>query len=66
MEVQCTRVQDITITENWFIFVDGVELDADEYEPFAQSDGFGSFHEMMGFWEGRLPFAGHIVHWRMP
>lgn len=59
-------MQEITITENWFIFVDGVELDADEYEPFARGDGFDSFHEMMEFWEGRLPFTGHIIHWRMP
>jgi hypothetical protein len=41
-----------------------VELDGDEVEQLAQRDGFASYHGMMQFWEGRLPFEGHIIHWR--
>jgi hypothetical protein len=39
-------------------------LDADECESLAVADGFESFAEMLSFWEGRLPFYGHIFHWR--
>lgn len=64
MRATCTRVQEIRIDGNGFIFIDGVELDGDEVEQLAQRDGFASYHGMMQFWEGRLPFAGHIIHWR--
>jgi hypothetical protein len=47
-----------------------VQLDADERNSLAWRDGFRSrghdeaFAEMMEFWAGRLPFRGHIIHWR--
>lgn len=59
--------------EDWGIkrvFVDSVELSDDEKRALAWRDGFRSydefsaFAEMMVFWEGRLPFEGHIIHWR--
>jgi hypothetical protein len=41
-----------------------VELDPSEREQLARRDGFGSFAEMMAFWDGKLPWYGHIFHWR--
>ena len=42
----------------------GLELlDASECELLAHFDGFSSFTEMLSFWEGKLPFYGHIFHW---
>ena len=26
--------------------------------------GFANFDEMLNFWAGRLPFRGHIIHWK--
>lgn len=42
---------------------DLVELDAAEREQLAHRDGFESFAEMMAFWDGKLPWYGHIFHW---
>jgi hypothetical protein len=47
-----------------FVAIDGVELSGSEREGLAQRDGFSSFDEMLDFWAGRLPFKGHVVHWR--
>ena len=42
----------------------GLELlDASECELLAHFDGFSSFTEMLSFWQGKLPFYGHIFHW---
>jgi hypothetical protein len=38
-------------------------LSNDECEALALRDGFSSFADMMSFWEGRLPFHGHVYHW---
>lgn len=72
MRVPCTRVEriDISLIGNgkvkWLIDVsiDGVPLDFTEKQQLAQRDGFKDFADMMTFWEGRLPFAGHIIHWK--
>ena len=40
------------------------KLDAIEERALAHRDGFNSFAAMMTFWDGRLPFYGHIFHWR--
>jgi len=52
----------------WYsVTIDGHELCGDEREALARRDGFSSFAEMMKFWqepEDRLPFFGHIIHWR--
>lgn len=43
----------------------GLEMiDEDESEKLAERDGFESFTDMMAYWSGRLPFYGHIFHWR--
>ena len=41
-----------------------IELDASQREELARRDGFDSFAEMIQFFEGRLPFYGHIFHWQ--
>lgn len=46
------------------VTIDGYQLGGDEKEQLALRDGFSSFHEMMKFWDGRLPFEGRIIHWR--
>lgn len=52
------------------IVIDGVRLSFDEANALAWRDGFRSrgrewaFDEMLEFWRGRLPFYGHIFHWK--
>jgi hypothetical protein len=78
MRVPCVKVEEITIEMQLYrgggtlakglmfphILIDGIYLTADEKEALARRDGFSSFHEMMKFWDGRLPFHGHIIHWK--
>lgn len=42
------------------------KLTRDECEQLARRDGFrtGGLAEMLGFWSGRLPFFGDVIHWR--
>lgn len=48
------------------------KLDTSERDQFARRDGFADFADMMEFWgartlggkKSRLPFYGHIFHWR--
>lgn len=47
------------------IIVDEILLSRDEREQLARCDGFDDFSKMMAFWEGRLPFKGQIIHWRV-
>lgn len=60
----CTKVEPIEITEHGNIVVDGIMLCADEVQLLARRDGFADHAEMMTFWKGRLPFKGHIIHWK--
>lgn len=77
---ECVRVENISIvtkSEHPPEYLDEVEvriegelLSVDERNSLAWRDGFrgcgmpGAFGEMMKFWEGRLPFEGHVIHWR--
>lgn len=63
MRVPCTRIEEITITHDGLINVDGRYLSRREQEELAKADGFVSAREMLTFWDGRLPFEGHIIHW---
>lgn len=63
MRVPCVKVEEIEITPLG-VKIDDVVLDASEEEALARRDGFANFAEMMSFWEDRLPFRGHIIHWR--
>jgi hypothetical protein len=70
----CTRVETIEIVSGCseddtcncsaIVLVAGVELDKTEREKLAKLDGFKTFAEMAQFWKGRIPFAGHIIHWK--
>jgi hypothetical protein len=75
MRVPCVKVEEISISlapENFlddeaecvFVTIDGTVLHRSECETLARRDGFENFDEMLEFWDGRLPFHGHIVHWR--
>jgi hypothetical protein len=66
MRARCTRVQEIRIDFDGAIAIDGLYLSRDEMEQLARRDGFECAYQMLKFWEGRLPFTGHIIHWRMP
>lgn len=65
----CLKLEDIHITAGHNVFVVGNCLTQDERESLAWHDGFRlaglekAFELMMQFWEGRLPFSGHIIHW---
>jgi|SRR5579864_6215521 len=64
MRVPCTAVQNILITPGGMVRIDGIYLEDDEREALSRRDGFSNFQEMLAFWNGRLPFRGHIIHWR--
>jgi len=77
MRVPCVRVEEIRIepvfTEpgspllgDGIVWIDGEELDEIEKEALAVRDGFEDFSSMLHFWNGRLPFTGHIIHWTLP
>lgn len=59
----CLKVERIVIGANGVVIVDGEQLAKDEREALARRDGFQSFSDMLAFWDGRLPFEGHIIHW---
>jgi hypothetical protein len=51
-----------------YIWIDGEKLSWDETQAFARRDGFRDFAEMLAFWmepKNRLPFKGHVIHWRL-
>lgn len=73
--VECVKVEEIEIAETegpvhlrfYWVAIDGNGLGADECEQLARRDGFSSFAEMIKFWKtpkNRLPFRGHIIHWK--
>lgn len=73
MRAECTKVEEVEISGGWESYsgeffgdvkIDGSSLYHDEREQLARRDGFDSFAEMMEFWRGRLPFQGHIIHWK--
>jgi hypothetical protein len=71
MRVPCVKVEEIEIRDGAFgdenhaaVAIDGTSLDRSEREALAVRDGSASFEEMIQFWRGRLPFRGHIIHWR--
>lgn len=71
MRVPCVKVEEIEIKDGAFgdenhasVTIDGVKLDRGERESLARRDGFANFEEMIQFWRGRLPFKGHIIHWK--
>lgn len=65
----CVKVEEIHILGDpaplppLRFIVDGIQLNWDEGDALARRDGFSSVEDMAAFWRGRLPFAGHIVHW---
>ena len=71
MRVRCARIEEITIDAcghecncDGSIEIEGIELSESEREALARRDGFENFDEMLEFWSGRLPFEGHIIHWK--
>src|SRR5579864_3487970 len=77
MRATCTKVEEIKIRAtregisskltDVEITIDGILLDRSEMDRLANADGFESLAEMMRFWQeptNRLPFHGHIIHWR--
>ena len=62
---RCAKVQLIEIHSNpgFWVVIDADKLTFDECDLLAKSDGFTDFWEMMQFWDGRLPFSGHLIHW---
>lgn len=63
MRVPCVRVDAITISVHHEVTLGEELLSSDECDALARRDGFATFAEMMEFWEGRLPFEGHVYHW---
>lgn len=75
MRAKCVKVESIRIAicfdgpplRTWVqISINGEHLDHDEMEALARRDGFSSLHEILIFWDGRLPFNGQIIHWQAP
>jgi hypothetical protein len=69
MRVPCVKVEVITIAVDGTMAIDGIQLSESERDAFARRDGFPKgWPEMFEFWTSihRLPFEGHIVHWKAP
>jgi len=73
MRVPCVKVEDIEIWETQAgtsdqmytaVRINGCDLDSAEKAHLARRDGFSDFAEMISFWDGRLPFSGHVIHWK--
>lgn len=71
MRTICTKVEEIVIDVcghecncDPFVSIDGIELGESEREALAIRDGFENFEAMLDFWAGRLPFRGHVIHWK--
>lgn len=74
MRSPCVKVEPIEIVSGCsdddscecsaLVLLNGVYLQPDEQERLARADGFHSFNEMKKFWRGRIPFSGHILHWK--
>lgn len=64
--VQCTAVDEIVIDLDGEIAINGRPLSDAEAETLARLDGFDSLSAMLAFWQGRLPFQGHIIYWAKP
>jgi uncharacterized protein YqfB (UPF0267 family) len=60
--VPCICVEPIRIDQDGSVYLQGKRLSPSECDALAKRDGFDSF--TMRFWEGRLPFAGQVYHWR--
>lgn len=64
MRAKCIAVDEIEISTKG-IRINDCGLSAHECELLAKRDGFeDGFSEMLSFWDGRLPFEGHIIHWK--
>lgn len=70
-QVVVTQVQKIEIhlfedavLRTVFLRIDGTTLCPDECDALAKADGFESIDAFYEFWDGRLPFKGHIIHWK--
>lgn len=68
MRARCVKIESIKIHFTpdtiFHVSIDGEELNHTEKEALARRDGFHDFIEMMCFWDGRLPFVGHVIHWK--
>ena len=75
MRAQCVKVENILL-DFWLagwpthpryrILIGDELLTVDEMEQLARRDGFESLATMIQFWREpmRLPFRGHIIHWK--
>src|SRR3954463_15453697 len=63
MRAPCTAVSEIEIAERGTIRLDGRDLRHDEGGELAGREGFAGLAEMLAFWDGRLPFVGHMIFW---
>lgn len=65
MRRRCVKIEEITIADLRppIIYINGEALSHSEEEAFARRDGFKDFADMLAFWNGRLPFEGHVIHW---
>jgi hypothetical protein len=76
----CVKVERITIAwvrngprrpAEIEVAINGQRLEADELNALAWRDGFRegprdqAFERMMAYWDGQLPFVGHVIHWRV-
>jgi hypothetical protein len=67
---KCVKVEEIIVTRYELVMINDQPLTVDECNALAWRDGFRSrgyedaFDEMMEFWKGRLPFKGHVIHWK--
>jgi hypothetical protein len=75
----CVRVESITILDSLvnpsiplLVWIGDTPLQPEEADQLFWRDGFRDeggetythLHQAADFWKGRLPFRGHVIHWR--
>lgn len=80
VKVEEIEIRGFTLHGDAGVMINGQELTVDEREALAERDGFRkvpikgkngkiigyltAWAEMLQFWNGRLPFKGHVIHWK--
>src|SRR5262249_13474875 len=60
-----SRVQDVRISADEWVYLDGQRLTVDGADNLAKDDGFRSPQEFFSFFRDTygLPFSGDLIHW---
>ena len=64
-EAICTKVNELKISVNKNVYLNGHRLSLEQKNRLAQDDGFEDYNTMFRWWNQthELPFIGDIIYW---